>query len=115
MIEETRHPHTHVDPRYPRDGGQEMTNPPVFAWKPESSSAPFVLEVSQDGAFAPPILRVGGLEDPAMMIFTSGTTGFPKGAQLTHRSCVSNLMNMLYARASTARASVQLSCFRRSA
>ena len=64
MIEETRHPHTHVDPRYPRDGGQEMTNPPVFAWKPESASAPFVLEVSQDGAFAPPILRVGGLEDP---------------------------------------------------
>ncbi|MBP8246494.1 MAG: acyl--CoA ligase, partial [Phenylobacterium sp.] len=30
----------------------------------------------------------------ACIFYTSGTTGFPKGAQLTHRGCVSNLMNM---------------------
>ena len=41
-------------------------------------------------------------ESDACIFYTSGTTGFPKGAQLTHRGCVSNLMNMLYARASTA-------------
>ena len=35
------------------------------------------------------------------VFYTSGTTGFPQGAQLTHRGCVSNLLNMVYASAST--------------
>ncbi|HEX5380293.1 MAG TPA: class I adenylate-forming enzyme family protein [Phenylobacterium sp.] len=36
--------------------------------------------------------------DADMCIFyTSGTTGAPKGAQLTHRSCINNLMNMMFA------------------
>ncbi|WP_300376570.1 class I adenylate-forming enzyme family protein [Henriciella sp.] len=39
-------------------------------------------------------------DSDACIFYTSGTTGFPKGAQLTHRGCVANLMNMLYARAS---------------
>ena len=34
-------------------------------------------------------------DSDACIFYTSGTTGFPKGAQLTHRGCVSNLMNML--------------------
>ncbi|WP_296677142.1 class I adenylate-forming enzyme family protein [Novosphingobium sp.] len=38
------------------------------------------------------------------IFYTSGTTGFPKGAQLTHRGCVANLMNLLYAGLSTATA-----------
>lgn len=38
----------------------------------------------------------------ACIFYTSGTTGFPKGAQLTHRGCVTNLFNLLYAGASTA-------------
>ncbi len=32
----------------------------------------------------------------ACIFYTSGTTGFPKGAQLTHRGCVANLLNMVY-------------------
>ena len=35
-------------------------------------------------------------DDDVCIFYTSGTTGFPKGAQLTHRSCVSNLMNMMF-------------------
>ncbi|MCC6926284.1 class I adenylate-forming enzyme family protein [Novosphingobium sp.] len=38
----------------------------------------------------------------ACIFYTSGTTGFPKGAQLTHRGCVANLMNMLYSTVSQA-------------
>ena len=41
-------------------------------------------------------------DSDACIFYTSGTTGTPKGAQLTHRGCVANLMNMLYSRAASA-------------
>jgi long-chain acyl-CoA synthetase len=40
-------------------------------------------------------------DDDACIFFTSGTTDFPKGAQLTHRGCVTNLYGMKFARASS--------------
>ena len=33
-------------------------------------------------------------DSDACIFYTSGTTGFPKGAQLTHRGCIHNLMHM---------------------
>ena len=50
------------------------------------------------------VIAVGGTMpdvavDPdadACIFYTSGTTGFPKGAQLTHRGCIANLFNMMF-------------------
>ena len=60
-------------------------------------------------AFADVIAHGGAMPEVAIdpdadacIFYTSGTTGFPKGAQLTHRGCITNLFNMLYAGASTA-------------
>ena len=35
-------------------------------------------------------------DDDACIFYTSGTTGFPKGAQLTHRGSVHNLMHIIF-------------------
>jgi len=35
-------------------------------------------------------------DDDACIFYTSGTTGFPKGAQLTHRGSISNLMHLAF-------------------
>ena len=62
---------------------------------------PYAEVVAAGGAM--PVVAVDPEAD-ACIFYTSGTTGNPKGAQLTHRGCVANLFNMMYAGASTARA-----------
>lgn len=51
-----------------------------------------------DPATAPATLPDAQIDpdDDACIFYTSGTTGFPKGAQLTHRGCVHNLLNLAF-------------------
>jgi len=35
-------------------------------------------------------------DDDACIFYTSGTTGFPKGAQLTHRGCTNNIFSYMF-------------------
>ena len=50
------------------------------------------------GATAPATLPEATIDpdDDATIFYTSGTTGFPKGAQLTHRGSVHNIMHIVF-------------------
>ncbi|NJC10065.1 long-chain acyl-CoA synthetase [Polymorphobacter fuscus] len=66
---------------------------------PESDVMSFADVIAHRGAMPEVVIDA---DADACIFYTSGTTGFPKGAQLTHRGCITNLFNMLYAGASTA-------------
>ncbi len=55
-------------------------------------------DAAADPSTAPDALPEADIDpdDDALIFYTSGTTGFPKGAQLTHRAVVHNLMNMIF-------------------
>ncbi len=59
----------------------------VVDWAELADSAPDMPEVTIDP------------DADACIFYTSGTTGTPKGAQLTHRGCVCNLMNIGFGQA----------------
>lgn len=57
-----------------------------------SATHPIDLE---DSAPLPPCAAETDENAPAIILFTAGTTNFPKGATLSHRALVSNLQNLL--------------------
>jgi long-chain acyl-CoA synthetase len=63
---------------------------------PNSISTRWADVVRADGAPATLPTADINADDDACIFYTSGTTGFPKGAQLTHRGSVHNLMNLMF-------------------
>ncbi|MEE4203054.1 MAG: class I adenylate-forming enzyme family protein [Halieaceae bacterium] len=55
------------------------------------AATPWAATVAADADM--PMLEIDP-DSEACIFYTSGTTGRPKGAQLTHRSCVANIMNV---------------------
>jgi long-chain acyl-CoA synthetase len=57
---------------------------------------PFAALLEDAGAGEDPLERPITEDDPAVIFYTSGTTGRPKGAVSTHRSMIANLQNTIY-------------------
>lgn len=74
---------------------------PAYAPRAEEAAAHFKVEARMvplrpaeeflDRDDAPSIAVAGGADAPAMVMYTSGTTGFPKGALLSHRAYLANV------------------------
>jgi hypothetical protein len=74
LIQEQRHPHPHVDPRFPRDGAALTINPPHFSWKPDVAG-PYRLQVRKNNDFHDPIIDISQ-DDPLYLpekAFAPGT------------------------------------------
>lgn len=54
-----------------------------------------VLEQITLGTGTPPVASTVGRDDPAIILYTSGTTSFPKGVVQTHGNLVANAWSML--------------------
>jgi long-chain acyl-CoA synthetase len=77
-----------------RDQFPDLTTVGIRLLEPTESVLDFNEVLATGGTL--PEVTIDPDED-ACIFYTSGTTGYPKGAQLTHRGCVHNLMNLGFA------------------
>ena len=68
-------------------------SPPDPGLAPEVTAGTGGDEAGAPAPQGPPL--TGGEDDPALIIFTAGTTGLAKAAVLAHRSVIANLHNLL--------------------
>jgi long-chain acyl-CoA synthetase len=77
--------------------GDRFPNMQVVAVRTEADLAEGVVDWSEVLATDPSMPGVNiDPDDDACIFYTSGTTGNPKGAQLTHRGCTNNVMSVVF-------------------
>jgi acyl-CoA synthetase (AMP-forming)/AMP-acid ligase II len=62
----------------------------IFTFDSVEGATPFAALLKSDGAL--PDVNIDPAEDIAVLPYSSGTTGLPKGVMLTHRNIVSNIV-----------------------
>src|SRR5581483_9171546 len=62
----------------------------IFVFDQAEGATPFDALLAEDGPW--PEVEIDPAEDLAVLPYSSGTTGFPKGVMLTHRNLVINLL-----------------------
>lgn len=76
-----------------KDAFPELTIVGVRLQEPVEGVIPFSELIETGGDMPEAIVDP---DSDACIFYTSGTTGLPKGAQLTHRGCVNNIMNLAF-------------------
>jgi acyl-CoA synthetase (AMP-forming)/AMP-acid ligase II len=62
----------------------------IFTFDPAEGATPFASLLNSDGVL--PDVEINPAEDIAVLPYSSGTTGLPKGVMLTHRNIVANIV-----------------------
>jgi acyl-CoA synthetase (AMP-forming)/AMP-acid ligase II len=62
----------------------------LFVFGEAAGATPFATLLAETGE--PPAVTINPRQDTAVLLYSSGTTGFPKGVMLTHRNVIANIV-----------------------